>query len=100
MHLGLCAALFLAGCPLRSGSESSTSVAGITVQGIQTGTAACKTPPNIDVLVARVLELVNHEREQRGLHALTLNPVLSKIADDYCCEMIEGGFFDHTNPFT
>ena len=100
VHLALCGTLFLAGCPLRSGSDSPTAVAGITVQGIQIGTTACKTPPNIDTLVARVLELVNHEREQRGLHALTLNPVLSKIAEDFGCEMIEGGFFDHTNPFT
>jgi uncharacterized protein YkwD len=92
--------LLLAGCTATSDLPSSTPVAGIQVQGIQQGSRVCKLPANSDALVARVLELVNSERQQRGLHALTLNPVLSKLAEDYCCEMIDNGFFSHDDPRT
>jgi len=99
IHFSLCSTLLLAGCPSGTDVGRPNPVAGIVVQGIQPGTKVCKKPANADALVARVLELVNEQREQIGLHPLTLNPVLSKIADDYCCEMISGGFFDHINPF-
>lgn len=100
IHLALFGSLLLAGCPAADLNGGSSSVAGVTVQGVQPGVKSCSVPSNSDVLVARVLELVNQQREERGLHALGLNPVLSTMADDYACEMIEGGFFDHTNPIT
>lgn len=98
--------LLLAGCPGASGDLGGNSgpVAGFqtvsTVQGIQGGTRTCRVPANSDQMVQRLLQLVNEERDKYGLHPLTLNPLLSKIADDYCCAMIEGNFFDHTNPYT
>ncbi len=98
LYLAVCGTLLLSGCP-GAGDFSDTSTAGFqTVQGIQGGTRTCKKPGNSEELIARVLELVNQEREKRGLNALTLNPTLSKIADDYCCAMIEGSFFDHVDP--
>lgn len=104
VQIALCGSvLLLAGCPaadLNASGDGNTSVAGMTVQGIQPGVKTCSMPGNSDALVARVLELVNQQREQRGLHTLVLNPLLSKIADDYACDMIENGFFDHTDPFT
>lgn len=78
----------------------STSVAGMVVEGIQPGPKVCDVPENNDAVVARILELVNQERTARGLGALTLNPILSKMAEDYACEMIAGGFFEHVSPFT
>jgi uncharacterized protein YkwD len=60
----------------------------------------CSVSANADALAAEVLNLVNVERASRGLNTLTLNPVLTTVAEDYCCEMIEGGFFSHDNPIT
>lgn len=98
--LGLIAALMGAGCADVAPVPGGTSVASLVVDGVQLGGKSCDTPDNTDALVARVLELVNKERTQRGLGALTLNPTLSKMAEDYACEMIEGNFFDHVNPVT
>lgn len=89
--------VFLAGCPSASDFGSGTQVAGLG-----TNTEALPeggyTPSNADVLVARMLELVNNERTSRGLHPLTLNPILSQMADDYAKEMIACGFFSHLSP--
>jgi len=100
IHLALCGSLLLAGCPGTAEITDGNSVAGVTVEGIQAGGDQCHEPDNAEALVNRLLELVNDARTSRGLHPLTLNPVLSQIADDYCCEMIEGEFFDHVNPYT
>jgi len=100
VHAALCGSFLLAGCPGTSDITDGGSVAGLTVKGIRGGTRECAVPENAEALTLRVLELVNEARTSRGLPPLTLNPVLSQIADDYCCEMIEGGFFEHTNPYT
>lgn len=97
---GLCASILTAGCTDLAPLPGATPIAGMVVQGIQPGSKACVAPSNTDAAVTRVLELVNKERTQRGLGALTLNPVLSKMAEDYACEMIAQNFFDHINPFT
>jgi uncharacterized protein YkwD len=77
-----------------------TTISGIVVEGIQPGSKVCTEPANDEALAARVLELVNHERSQRGLVPLTVDPILTKMAEDYACEMITNNFFDHVNPFT
>jgi uncharacterized protein YkwD len=99
MQLALCGSLFfLAGCPGANDFGTGTSVAGMVVEAAQGNSQECQTPANSDALIARMLELVNNERQSRGLHPLTLNPVLSGIADDYACEMINSGFFAHVAP--
>src|SRR5262245_32930869 len=98
--LVLCAGLFGAGCTDLATPVSGTTVAGLTVEGIQAGAKTAQVPPNNDVVVARVLELVNNERTQRGLDPLILNPTLSKMASDYAGDMIKGNFFDHIDPVT
>ncbi len=40
------------------------------------------------------------ERQQRGLHPLTINATLARLAGDYGCEMIDGNYFEHTDPTT
>ncbi len=91
----------LAGCPNAS-DVGGSPVAGVSTSSVQpqTNDGVCLTPPNSDILVADVLELVNLERTSRGLNPLTLNPQLNQIAEDYACEMIEDNFFDHANPAT
>lgn len=105
MHLTLCGALLLTGCPGSGDSAGGGLVAGsvtlvIPPAEVEEGANVCYSPVNEGAVVAEMLELVNQERAQRGLHALTLNPVLTEMAEDYCCEMIEGGFFTHINPAT
>jgi len=91
--------LFLAGCPSAGDFQSSEPVvASMVVEGASTKVTGCVDPNNKDALIARVVELTNQERTKRGLQAVTLNPTLSKMADDYACEMVDKNFFDHINP--
>jgi Ca2+-binding RTX toxin-like protein len=49
-----------------------------------------------DAFDARVLELVNQERTQRGLRALTLSQELDTAADCYSQDMAVNNYFSHT----
>lgn len=98
VHAALFGVLLLTGCPGTEETGHGSSVAGIIVEGIQEGTRECHNPENADDLAEAVLGLVNEARASRGLHPLTLDPVLSQIAENYCCEMIAEGFFDHIHP--
>lgn len=94
IRLLLCGlAALVTGCP--GTGDVGGGVAGLTVQVIPGTPDASMKPANADALVARVLALTNEERESRGLHPLMLNPTLCVMADEYCCEMIEGRFFGH-----
>lgn len=95
VQAALVGTLFLAGCPSADQPQDSTPIAGMIVEGSSTRVGGCVAPANKDALIAHVVELVNQERTNRGLQPVTLNATLSKIADDYACEMINGGFFDH-----
>ena len=98
---GLCFALpLLAGCPGMSDTGQGTPVASMIVEGIQSGAEGCHTPGNEDSLRSRLLDLINQERTSRGLEAVTLNPQLNQMATTYGCDMIDGHFFSHTNPYT
>jgi uncharacterized protein YkwD len=93
-------AALMAGCPNAAGVGGSP-VAGVAETSFvvpQTTDGVCLTPANSHELAREVLDLVNEERTNRGLNALTLNPLLSQIAEDFACEMIEDGFFAHENP--
>jgi uncharacterized protein YkwD len=87
----------LAGCPSASDTQDTSPVAGMIVEGSSSKVTGAVAPPNKDALIAHVVELVNQERTKRGLQAVTLNATLSKMADDYACEMINDGFFDHVD---
>jgi uncharacterized protein YkwD len=69
-------------------------------QGLNGEAAKCVTPDDEDRLADQVLQLVNLERAAEDLPPVVLNFTLSKIADDYACEMIENGFFAHRDPAT
>lgn len=93
-------AALMSGCPNAAGVGGSP-VAGVTETHVvvpQTTEGICNTPANSDELANEVLALVNAERTNRGLNPLSLNPLLSQIAEDYACEMIEENFFAHENP--
>jgi uncharacterized protein YkwD len=92
--------LVLSACNGTTEITDGGAVQGLTVEGIKSGTRDCEVPANEQALIQRLLDLVNEERTSRGLAALTLNDTLSEMAADYACDMIEGGFFDHVNPYT
>ena len=91
---------FLAGCPGTIAPHGATHMTDTIVEGFNTTGSQCIAPANEEALQVRLLQLTNEERVSRGLRELTLNPQLNQMAVDYCCEMIEGGFFDHVNPYT
>jgi len=59
----------------------------------------CEIPADEGDLAQKVLELVNQERSSRGLPILQPNSTLSWMAGEYCCEMIDNGYFGHANPY-
>jgi uncharacterized protein YkwD len=97
----LCASLLLASCTGTAdlGDGEDSAVAGLVVEGVQND-STCHLPINSTVLVSRLVDLVNQERTSRGLHSLTLSGLLSDVADNYSCVMIENSFFAHNNPYT
>jgi len=60
----------------------------------------CITPLVAEEWAARVVQLTNEARAEEGLPPLSVNAILTRIAEDYACEMIEGGFFAHESPIT
>lgn len=94
LHLATLSCLVLAGCP-GAGDVAGTGKGEMAVPRLNGG---CQVPENSDAMVQRVLELVNQERTHRGLNAVTLNPQLTRLAEDYACQMIDGGFFSHYTP--
>ena len=54
------------------------------------------TPANADIAAQQVLELVNKERNARGLKSLTLDPTLTKAANIRAKEIVT--LFSHTRP--
>lgn len=101
LELSVCGLLLLmAGCPGTGNPSGVTPIASMLVQNIPSDGTVCAIPSNDDELRDRVIELVNLERTSRGLDPLTADPLLNQMSEDYCCEMIEGGFFAHDNPYT
>jgi uncharacterized protein YkwD len=56
------------------------------------------TADNLDVVRAAVLCLHNQIRAQKGLPALKENPKLRKAAVAHSGDMVQEGYFDHTDP--
>lgn len=84
---------------LASGCFSPTSLAEPS-PAEESGDASGKCLSTDDAvrLADRVLELVNLERSIEGLTPVLESPVLTKLAEDYACRMIDDGFFDHFDP--
>lgn len=92
----------LAGVLAATGCEGPSNATGILGETVTApdGTPQCVTPADADQYAARVIDLVNEERLQRSLHPLTTNATLTRLSSDYACEMIEGNYFEHTDPVT
>ncbi len=86
----------IAGCPAADGSGAKTPVLGLTAR--MTDGPVASVPANNEALVNQVLKLVNERRALIGLNELTLNPVLTSMAENYATDMIEQGFFAHESP--
>lgn len=46
----------------------------------------------------QMLQMVNQERQSRGIAPLTLDPTLQKLARDYAQQMLTRGYFSHYTP--
>jgi hypothetical protein len=47
---------------------------------------------------SNIFELVNNERVENGLSALSLNPTLTLAAQNKANDLVSKGYFDHTSP--
>jgi len=77
-------------------TAAPTSAAPTTAESTTT-TAA---PPADDTAAMRqeVLDISNAERAKKGCAALKLDPTLNSVAQDHSRDMVQLGFFAHTNP--
>ncbi len=80
----LVAALILAGC---AHIETPAPLPAIP--------AAQPAPPSIETMEAQTVQLVNAEREKRGLSTLAVNTTLTGVARDYSALMGRENFFSH-----
>ena len=87
---------FLTGCPTAQTDQSR--VATILVDGAGSTRERCQTPANAEDAAARVIELVNDIRRENGLEPLAVNLILTSVAEDYACQLIEDDFFAHVHP--
>lgn len=55
-------------------------------------------PANGNVEEQQALDLLNADRRANGLSPLRMNAQLTALAEDYAQDMINRGFFSHTNP--
>jgi uncharacterized protein YkwD len=95
------AGLLAAGCTGSApGATPPAGLGGAVAGATQTQNQACTVPQNDESMAEEVLQLVNLERAQHGLDPITFDPTLSRVAEDYACEMIDQTFFDHVNPYT
>jgi len=62
--------------------------------------ARCAVPEDEGQLADQVLQLINLERAEADLAPVVLNPVLTKVATDFACRMIDHQFFLHQDPDT
>jgi len=62
--------------------------------------ARCAVPEDEIQLADEVLQLINLERADLDLPPVVLNPVLTKVASEYACRMIDHNFFLHQDPET
>ncbi len=68
--------------------------------GADADTARCAVPEDEMQLADQVLQLINFERAEADLAPVVVNPVLTKIASDFACRMIDHEFFLHQDPDT
>jgi len=93
--------------PGSNSGENPANTSGNTA-GASTGPAdpleaefpGCTRPVDADTWRQEMLDLINQERTTYGLPALRTNYILQSQAEQYACEMIYYGFFDHENPVT
>ena len=62
--------------------------------------ARCITLEEADRMADQVLQLVNLERAELDLQPVIVNEVLTEIAEEYACQMVEEDFFGHHDPIT
>lgn len=85
--------LLIAGCA----GDVSDALSGSGGEASHSVAPRCTTPADAEVLANQLIQLINLERSERGLDPVVpdSDELLSDVAADYACSMIEGGFFAH-----
>ncbi len=88
--------------PAEPDSDDGSAVAGASADEAATAPQfpGCSEPLSLDEWRGEIFRLVNEERAQFGLGAVSRNAQLEAQASAYACEMIQFDFFAHENPVT
>jgi uncharacterized protein YkwD/uncharacterized membrane protein required for colicin V production len=88
-------------------SQTGMDLADFTYIVVPEEETSYRVPPTGDSTLdaaegdeAAIFELVNQERVERGLHALSYDPELVPVARGHSSEMLEEGYFSHVSPTT
>lgn len=60
---------------------------------------ACRDVANKSTVTRDLIRAINTERAKAKLPPLRTNDTLTQLAEFYACRLIEGDFFNHTDPF-
>jgi hypothetical protein len=97
-----CLAGFWTGCQDEDAFSLGSAGVGLTKSddAAKDATAdSCLDLSGDDAVIHAMLDAVNAERAKHQLAPLRLDPALADLADFYACRLVEGGFFDHQDPF-
>src|SRR5207244_58945 len=103
LGLLLMAAVLAPQVPALQGDSGGGSRRSGTRSNGATPPPASRRPPTTAAMTAdesRFLELLNHERGERGLVELKPDALLVEVAREHSREMCDKNYFDHVSPTT
>lgn len=76
-------------------SQSKVAASSIRRAGLSADAGKAEFNATLEVDERRVFDLINRERERKGLSYLEWNPELARMARSYSQQMAQGNFFSH-----
>jgi uncharacterized protein YkwD len=60
--------------------------------------ASCRAPSDAEQMAQNVGQMVNAERQRRGLRPLEYSNGLARVAGRHACDMVQRNYFSHVSP--
>lgn len=60
--------------------------------------ADCRAPSGADQMAREIGQMMNTERQRRGLRPLSYSTGLARVASRHACDMVQRNFFSHIAP--
>lgn len=60
--------------------------------------ASCQAPAGAEEMVRQIGQMMNEERQRRGLQPLSYSTGLARVAGRHACDMVQRNYFSHVSP--